>query len=116
MTAPAGSAQRGEARAARRSGLAIAAAWCGGGGLLMAVAGPLAQGAVRNAGIWPWAEFYYLFLWGVLLGPAALVLGVCALHATRRGTRRSGRRLAWLGCGTGALLLAALLVFACGPH
>lgn len=82
----------------------------------MAVAGPLAQGAVRNAGIWPWAEFQYLFLWGVLLGPAALALGVCALRATRRGTRRSGGRLAWFGCGTGALLLAALLAFACGPH
>jgi uncharacterized protein (DUF1499 family) len=48
----------------------------------------------------------------LLLGLIALVLSPFALRATRAGAARSGRGLAWLGFGCGALLVAVLFVAA----
>ena len=98
-----------------RSRLAAAAGGLGGVCTLLALIGPLASAAAQAAGVWPRMQFHYLFLC-VVLGPVVLVLGVAALHATRAATGKSGRGLAWLGCGTGVALTAALLAFAWAPH
>jgi len=90
----------------KRSRLAVAAGFCGGLGLFLAAAGPLLIWAGAISPIFGFARFYVL---GMLIGAAALPLSLGALHSTRRAAARGGRRLAWLGCGAGALLLALLL-------
>jgi uncharacterized protein (DUF1499 family) len=62
----------------------------------------------------PLFGFQAFFGLGLLLGLIALVLAPFALRATRAGAGRSGRGLAWLGFGCGALLVAALFA-AAGP-
>lgn len=90
----------------KRSRLAVAAGFCGGLGLFLAAAGPLLIWAGAISPIFGFSRFYLL---GTLLGAAALPLALGALHTTRRAAARGGRKLAWLGCGAGALLLALLL-------
>jgi uncharacterized protein (DUF1499 family) len=60
----------------------------------------------------PLFGFQAFFGLGLLLGLIALLLSPFALRATRAGTARSGRALAWLGGGCGALLVALLFVSA----
>jgi len=90
----------------KRSRLAVAAGFCGGLGLFLAAAGPLLIWAGAISPIFGFGRFYVL---GMLIGAAALPLALAALHSTRRAAARGGRRLAWLGCGAGAALLALLL-------
>ena len=98
------------------SRLATDAAWLGCVCVALAIAGPVIQGAVRSAGIWPRAEFHYLFLWGVACGPVVSLLGIMALRATRPSAGKLGRGRAWLGCVSGLALTAALVAFAWVPH
>lgn len=90
----------------KRSRLAVTAGFCGGLGLFLAAAGPLLIWAGAISPIFGFSRFYLL---GTLLGAAALPLALGALHTTRRAAARGGRKLAWLGCGAGALLLVLLL-------
>ena len=111
-----GERQGAGGEAPRPSRLATAAAWLGCVCVALAIAGPVIQGAVRSAGIWPRAEFHYLFLWGVACGPVASLLGIMALRATRPSAGKLGRGRAWLGCVSGLALTAALVAFAWAPH
>jgi uncharacterized protein (DUF1499 family) len=90
----------------QRSRLAVVSGFLGALGVFDAVLGPVLihAGAVR-----PLAGFLF-FASGLLFGLIALVLAPFALRATRAGSGRTGRGLAWLGLACGGALVAVVLV------
>ncbi|MBW2243621.1 MAG: DUF1499 domain-containing protein [Deltaproteobacteria bacterium] len=95
----------------QRSKLALVAGVLGALALFDALMGPL---LVHLGLVTPMFGFQWLFLLGALEGLVALVLGLIALRTTRAGSGVSGRNLAWLGIGCGALMVLVLLA-AAGP-
>lgn len=95
----------------QRSKLALVAGVLGALALFDAAMGPI---LIHLGLVSPMFGFQWLFLLGALEGLMALVLGLIALRLTRAGNGASGRNLAWLGIGCGALLLLVLLA-AAGP-
>jgi uncharacterized protein (DUF1499 family) len=93
----------------QRSRLAVACGFLGALGVFDAVLGPV---LIQLGAVEPLFGFQAFFGLGLLLGLIALVLAPFALRATRAGSGRSGRALAWLGFGCGALLVAVLFVAA----
>ena len=92
----------------QRSRLAVASGFLGALGVFDAVLGPV---LIQLGLVKPLFGFQAFFGLGLLLGLIALLLSPFALRATRAGLR-SGRGLAWLGFGCGALLVAVLFVSA----
>ena len=90
----------------KRSRLAVACGFLGALGVFDAVLGPV---LIHAGAITPIFGFRNFFLLGALLGVVALVLAPFALRATRAGSGRSGRGLAWLGLACGALLVAVVV-------
>jgi len=90
----------------QRSRLAVACGFLGALGVFDAVMGPV---LIHLGVVKPLFGFQAFYLLGSLLGLVALVLAPFALRATRASTGRTGRELAWLGFGCGALLVVALL-------
>jgi uncharacterized protein (DUF1499 family) len=90
----------------QRSRLAVACGFLGALGVFDAVMGPV---LIHLGVVKPLFGFQAFYLLGSLLGLVALVLAPFALRATRASTGRTGRGLAWLGFGCGALLVVALL-------
>jgi uncharacterized protein (DUF1499 family) len=90
----------------QRSRLAVACGFLGALGVFDAVLGPVLihAGAIR-----PFAGFLF-FGSGLLFGLLAVVLAPFAIRATREGSGRVGRSLAWLGFACGAALLALVFV------
>jgi uncharacterized protein (DUF1499 family) len=95
----------------RRSRLAVASGFLGALGVFDAVLGPL---LIHLGAVSPLFGFQAFFLLGLVCGLVALLLSPFALRATRAGRGRTGRGLAWLGFGCGALLVG-MLAFAAGP-
>jgi uncharacterized protein (DUF1499 family) len=95
----------------QRSRLAVACGFLGALGVFDAMLGPV---LVHLGAVEPIFGFQAFFGLGLLLGLVALVLAPFALRATRAGSGRSGRGLAWLGFGCGALLVAIVAVSARG--
>jgi uncharacterized protein (DUF1499 family) len=93
----------------QRSRLAVVCGFLGALGVFDAVLGPV---LIHAGAIAPLFGFQAFFGLGLLLGLVALVLSPFALRATRAGSGRSGRELAWLGFGCGAVLVGVLLVSA----
>jgi uncharacterized protein (DUF1499 family) len=93
----------------QRSRLAVACGFLGALGVFDAVLGPV---LIQLGAVAPLFGFQAFFGLGLLLGLIALVLAPFALRATRADSGRSGRGLAWLGFGCGALLVAVLFVAA----
>lgn len=93
----------------RRSRLAVTSGFLGALGVFDAVLGPL---LIQLGAVSPLFGFQAFFGLGLLLGLVALVLSPFALRATRAGSGRTGRGLAWLGFGCGALLVGVLFVAA----
>jgi uncharacterized protein (DUF1499 family) len=93
----------------QRSRLAVACGFLGALGVFDAVLGPV---LIHAGAVAPLFGFQAFFGLGLLLGLVALVLSPFALRATRPASGRSGRELAWLGFGCGALLAGVLLVSA----
>lgn len=93
----------------QRSRLAVACGFLGALGVFDAVLGPV---LIQLGAVEPLFGFQAFFGLGLLLGLLALVLAPFALRATRDRAGRSGRGLAWLGFGCGALLVAVLFVAA----
>jgi len=91
----------------RRSVAAVLAAGLGLLGLFDVVLGPV---LIHLGWVAPLFGFQWLFLLGILEGLLALLIGLFALWRTRAGAGRTGRELAWLGVGSGAALLALLVV------
>jgi uncharacterized protein (DUF1499 family) len=89
----------------QRSRLAVASGFLGALGVFDAVLGPV---LVHAGAVSPFFGFRFFFGLGLLLGLVALVLSPFALRATRVGSGRSGRGLAWLGLACGALLVAVV--------
>ena len=85
----------------QRSRLAVVCGFLGALGVFDAVLGPVLihAGAIR-----PFAGFLF-FASGLLFGLLALLLSPFALRATRAGSARTGRGLAWLGFACGAVLV-----------
>lgn len=92
----------------QRSRLAVASGFLGALGVFDAALGPV---LIQLGVVKPLFGFQAFFGLGLLLGLIALLLSPFALRATRAGLR-SGRGLAWLGFGCGALLVALLFVSA----
>jgi uncharacterized protein (DUF1499 family) len=92
----------------QRSRLAVVSGFLGALGVFDAVLGPV---LIQLGVVKPLFGFQAFFGLGLLLGLIALLLSPFALRATRAGLR-SGRGLAWLGFGCGALLVAVLFVAA----
>ena len=90
----------------QRSRLAVICGFLGALGVFDAVMGPV---LIHAGAVKPLFGFGAFYLLGSLLGLIALVLSPFALRATRGSAGRSGRGLAWLGFGCGALLVAVLL-------
>ncbi|MCP5058454.1 MAG: DUF1499 domain-containing protein [bacterium] len=95
----------------QRSKLALVAGVLGALALFDAVMGPI---LIHLGLVSPMFGFQWLFLLGVLEGLIALVLGLIALRMTGAGSGTSGRNLAWLGVGSGTVMLLVLLATA-GP-
>jgi uncharacterized protein (DUF1499 family) len=95
----------------QRSRLAVACGFLGALGVFDAMLGPV---LIQLGVVEPIFGFQAFFGFGLLLGLVALVLAPFALRATRAGSGRSGRGLAWLGFGCGALLVAIVAVSARG--
>jgi uncharacterized protein (DUF1499 family) len=93
----------------RRSRLAVVSGFLGALGVFDAVLGPV---LIQLGVVKPLFGFQFFFGLGLLLGLVALLLSPFALRATRAAGTRSGRGLAWLGFGCGALLVAVLFVSA----
>jgi uncharacterized protein (DUF1499 family) len=93
----------------QRSRLAVVSGFLGALGVFDAVLGPV---LIQLGLVTPLFGFQAFFGLGLLLGLIALLLSPFALRATRAATARSGRALAWLGFGCGALLVALLFVSA----
>jgi len=93
----------------QRSRLAVVSGFLGALGVFDAVLGPV---LIQLGVVKPLFGFQAFFGLGLLLGLIALVSSPFALRATRVGGARSGRGLAWLGFGCGALLVAVLFVSA----
>jgi uncharacterized protein (DUF1499 family) len=92
----------------QRSRLAVVSGFLGALGVFDAALGPV---LIQLGVVKPLFGFQAFFGLGLLLGLIALLLSPFALRATRAGLR-SGRGLAWLGFGCGALLVALLFVSA----
>jgi len=86
----------------RRSKVALLAGILGGLALFDIVLGPL---LIKLGILSPLDGFRYVFGIGVLEGLVALPLGLIGLFLTRGGAA-TGRNLAWLGVGAGALIFA----------
>ncbi len=95
----------------QRSKLALAAGILGALGAFDVVMGPV---LIHLGLVSPMFGFQWMFGLGLLEGLVALVLGLLALRATRAGSGRSGRGLAWVGVGCGVVLVAVLALSA-GP-
>jgi uncharacterized protein (DUF1499 family) len=95
----------------QRSRLAVVSGFLGALGVFDAVLGPV---LIQLGVVKPLFGFQAFFGLGLLLGLIALVLSPFALRATRAASGRSGRGLAWLGFGCGALLATVLAVSARG--
>jgi uncharacterized protein (DUF1499 family) len=93
----------------QRSRLAVVSGFLGALGVFDAALGPV---LIQLGVVKPLFGFQAFFGLGLLLGLIALVLSPFALRATRSGGARSGRGLAWLGFGCGALLVTLLAVSA----
>ncbi len=94
----------------KRSSVARFSAFLGGAALAALLLGPLAiQGGVVSGFVG-----FRVFGIGALLGVLALVMGVIALFATRRGPRRAARGQAWTGTLIGLGVVVAIAVLA-GP-
>jgi uncharacterized protein (DUF1499 family) len=93
----------------QRSRLAVVCGFLGALGVFDAVLGPV---LIHAGAVAPLFGFQAFFGLGLLLGLVALVLAPFALRATRAGSGRSGRELAWLGFACGAVLVGVLLVSA----
>lgn len=91
----------------KRSKLALVAAALGALGVFDVVLGPL---LIHAGVVSPIFGFQWLFGLGLLEGVLAGVVGLIALWRTRPAGQRSGRELAWVGVGCGALLLAVLVM------
>jgi uncharacterized protein (DUF1499 family) len=89
----------------QRSRLAVVCGFLGALGVFDAVLGPV---LIHAGAITPIFGFRNFFLLGALAGLIALVLAPFALRATRAGSGRSGRGLAWLGLACGLLLVAVV--------
>jgi uncharacterized protein (DUF1499 family) len=89
----------------QRSRLAVACGFLGALGVFDAVLGPL---LVHAGAITPFFGFRAFYLLGTLCGLVALLLSPFALRATRAGSGRTGRGLAWLGFACGALLVGVV--------
>jgi uncharacterized protein (DUF1499 family) len=90
----------------KRSRLAAVCGFLGALGVFDAVLGPV---LIHAGVIRPLAGFLF-FASGLLFGLIALVLAPFALRATREGSARTGRGLAWLGLACGAALIAIVVV------
>jgi len=90
----------------QRSRLAVVSGFLGALGVFDAVLGPV---LIHAGAITPIFGFRNFFLLGALFGLIALLLAPFALRATRAGSGRSGRGLAWLGLACGALLVAVVV-------
>jgi uncharacterized protein (DUF1499 family) len=88
----------------QRSRLAVVCGFLGALGVFDAVLGPvlIQLGALRPIG------GFLFFASGLGFGLLAVGLAPFALRATRAASGRSGRSLAWLGFGCGAVLLLAV--------
>jgi uncharacterized protein (DUF1499 family) len=93
----------------RRSRLAVASGFLGALGVFDAALGPL---LIHLGAVSPLFGFQAFFGLGLLLGLVALALSPFALRATRAATGRTGRGMAWLGFGCGALLVGVLALSA----
>jgi uncharacterized protein (DUF1499 family) len=89
----------------QRSRLAVACGFLGALGVFDAVLGPI---LVHAGAITPFFGFRTFYLLGTLCGLVALLLSPFALRATRAGSGRTGRGLAWLGFVCGAALFAVV--------
>jgi hypothetical protein len=86
---------------------ARSAAALGSAGLAGALLGIL---GIQVGLLSPATGFYLFGAGSVLGGLGSLVLGLIGLVLTRGGGDPAGRRRTWIGCGCGALLLAAVVV------
>jgi uncharacterized protein (DUF1499 family) len=93
----------------RRSKLAVTSGFLGALGVFDAVLGPI---LIHLGAVSPLFGFQAFFGLGLLLGLVALLLSPFALRATRAAAGRTGRGLAWLGFGCGALLVGTLAMSA----
>jgi uncharacterized protein (DUF1499 family) len=93
----------------RRSRLAVTSGFLGALGVFDAVLGPL---LIQLGAVSPLFGFQAFFALGLLLGLVALLLSPFALRATRAAAGRTGRGLAWLGFGCGAVLVGVLALAA----
>jgi len=90
--------------AQRRSFIALLAGVLGLLAAIDAIAGPL----LANLGVARPMTGFVLFQLSLPTGLLALVLGLIGLLRTRTSSGRSGRGLAWLGIGVGAVLVAVV--------
>ena len=95
----------------QRSRLAVVCGFLGALGIFDAVLGPV---LIHAGAITPFFGFRTFCLLCALFGLVALVLSPFALRATRAGSGRSGRGLAWLGFACGAVLVGVVMAGARG--
>lgn len=89
-----------------RSGLALFAALLGLDAVLV---GGLGVGLANMGVVPPFIGFALFAFGGGLLGLLAVIVSGLALRATRAGSGRSGRELAWIGLAAGAAMLLVVL-------